>query len=239
MRNVSGVFLSQSAGGRGGEFMIRRFPTNLSVFKNGFPDDGTFGTRVPHDVINLEGVEVVKGPPSYLYGRSDPGGVINQITKARLKNPYYAAEMLLGCYILYRPAIDVGGPLNESKSLTYRFNGLYESAESFREGVKTDRIFLAPTIGWEIGPRTTLRFEGEYVYDKSPIDRGIVTLGGKSASIPIGRFLGDPTRRRETNAGKATLSLLHELNAQLRLRSASSPMGCLIAPVIFSAQTVF
>lgn len=220
LRNVSGVFLSQSAGGRGGEFTIRGFPTNLSVFKNGFRDDGTFGTRVPHDVINLESIEVVKGPPSYLYGRSDPGGVINQITKAPLKNPYYAAEMLFGSYNLYRPAIDVGGPLNESKSLTYRFNGLYESAESFREGVKTDRVFLAPTIGWEIGPRTTFRFEGEYVYDKSPIDRGIVALGGGPASIPIGRFLGDPTRRRETNAGKATLILLHELNAQLRLRSA-------------------
>lgn len=147
LRNVSGVFLSQSAGGRGGEFMIRGFPTNLSVFKNGFRDDGTFGTRVPHDVINLESIEVVKGPPSYLYGRSDPGGVINQITKAPLKNPYYAAEMLFGSYNLYRPAIDVGRPLNESKSLTYRFNGLYESAESLREGVKTDRIFLAPTIG--------------------------------------------------------------------------------------------
>lgn len=220
LRNVSGVFLSQSGGGRGGEFMIRGFPTNLSVFKNGFRDDGTFGSRVPHDVVNLESIEVVKGPPSYLYGRSDPGGVINQITKAPLRNPYYAAEMLFGSYNLYRPAIDVGGPLNESKSLTYRFNGLYESAESFREGVKTDRVFLAPTVGWEIGPRTTFRFEGEYVYDKSPIDRGIVALGSGPAPIPIGRFLGDPTRRRETNAGKATLILLHDLNAQLRLRSA-------------------
>lgn len=220
LRNVSGVFLSQSAGGRGGEFTIRGFSTNLSIFKNGFRDDGTFGTRVPHDVINLESIEVVKGPPSYLYGRSDPGGVINQITKTPLRNPYYAAEMLFGSYNLYRPAIDIGGPLNASKTLTYRFNGMYESAESFREGVKTDRIFLAPTIGWEIGPRTTFRFEGEYFYQKSPIDRGIVSLGSGPAPIPIGRFLGDPTRRFDSQGGKATLILLHELNAQLRLRSA-------------------
>lgn len=220
LRNVSGVYQSQSAGGRGGEFTIRGFATNLNVFKNGFRDDGTFGTKVPYDVINLESIEVVKGPPSYLYGRSDPGGIINQVTKAPLKHRYAATELIVGNYNLYRPTIDVGGPLNESKTLTYRFNGLYESSESFREGVKTDRVFLAPTIGWEIGPRTTFRFEGEYVYDKSPIDRGIVALGNAPAPIPIGRFLGDPTRRRETNAGKATLILLHDLNAQLRLRSA-------------------
>lgn len=220
LRNVSGVFLSQSQGGRGGEFTIRGFTSTLNVFKNGFRDDSTFSSRSSREIINLESIEVVKGPPSYLYGRSDPGGVINQITKAPLKNSYYAAEMLFGSYNLYRPTIDVGGPLNESKSLTYRFNGLYESAESFREGVKTDRVFLAPTIGWEIGPRTTFRFEGEYFYEKTPIDRGIVALGSGPAPIPIGRFLGDPTRRQETQGGKATLILLHDLNAQLRLRSA-------------------
>lgn len=220
LRNVSGVFQSQSGGGRGGAFTIRGFETNLNVFKNGFRDDGTFGTKVPYDVINLESIEVVKGPPSYLYGRSDPGGIINQVTKAPLKDRYAATEVIVGSYNLYRPTFDVGGPLNEIKTLTYRFNGLYESAESFREGVKTDRVFLAPTIGWEIGPRTTFRFEGEYVYDKSPIDRGLVAFGNAPAPIPVGRFLGDPARRRETNAGKATLILLHDLNTQLRLRSA-------------------
>lgn len=76
----------------------------------------------------------MKGPPSYLYGRSDPGGIINQVTKAPLKHRYAATELIVGNYNLYRPTIDVGGPLNESKTLTYRFNGLYESSESFREG---------------------------------------------------------------------------------------------------------
>ena len=99
----------------------------------------------------MESIEVIKGPPSYLYGRSDPGGVIVQTTKNPLKNPYYSSEIIFGNYNLYRPTVDIGGPLNESKTLTYRFNGAFESARSFREGVKSDRIFLAPTIGWEIG----------------------------------------------------------------------------------------
>ena len=161
LRNVSGVSQSSTQGGQGGTFMIRGFASDLNVFKNGFRDDSTFSARAQRDIINIESVEVVKGPPSYLYGRSDPGGVINQVTKAPLRNPYYSAEMIVGSYGLYRPTIDIGGPLNESKTLTYRFNGMYESAESYRDGVKTERIFLAPTFGWEMSSRTTLRFDGE------------------------------------------------------------------------------
>lgn len=220
LRNVSGVSQSNNQGGQSGQFMIRGFVSGLNVFKNGFRDDDVFGTRTQRDVINLERIEVVKGPPSYLYGRSDPGGIINQITKAPLRNHYYSAEMLIGSYGLYRPQFDIGGPLNASKTLTFRFNGLFESAGSYRDGVESTRTFLAPTIGWEIGPRTTLRVEGEYLYTRAPIDRGLVALGGGVAPIPISRFLGDPTLKNETNHGKATITLLHEFNDLFTWRTA-------------------
>lgn len=219
LRNVSGVSQSNDQGGQTGEFTIRGFASELNVFKNGFRDD-TLSTRTQRDVINLERIEVVKGPPSFLYGRADPGGIINQITKAPLKNPYYSAEMLIGNYGLYRPQFDIGGPLNASKTLTFRFNGMFESAGSYRDGVESTRTFVAPTIGWEIGPRTTLRFEGEYLYSRAPIDRGLVAFGTGVAPIPISRFLGDPTRKLETNNGKATLILLHEFNDMFTWRSA-------------------
>lgn len=220
LRNVSGVSVANTNGGRAADINIRGFQSSLNTFKNGFRDDSTFGSRAARDVINIESVEVVKGPPSYLYGRSDPTGIVNQITKSPLKDPYYSAELIVGSYSLYRPTIDLGGPLNDSKSLTYRFNGLYESAESYREGVKSERIFLTPTFGWELSSRTNLRFEGEYLYNKSPIDRGLVAFGNGVAPIPIGRFLGDPTRRAETQQGKATLILTHEFNDMFKWRSA-------------------
>lgn len=218
--NVSGVSQFSSQGGQGGNFMIRGFASQFNVFKNGFRDDSFFSSRSQRDIINIESIEVVKSPPSYLYGRSDPGGMIHQITKAPLKDPYYAAEMILGNYDLYRPQIDIGGPLNESKTLTYRFNGMYENAGSYREGVRSERIFLAPTFGWELGPRTTFRFEAEYLYDNRPIDRGLVAIGGGVASIPINNFLGDPSRKLETNHGKATLTFLHDFNDMFRWRTA-------------------
>lgn len=220
LRNVSGVSQATTQGGQGGTFMIRGFASDLNVFKNGFRDDSTFGSRAQRDVINIESIDVVKGPPSYLYGRSDPGGVINQITKAPLKERYYSTEMIIGSYGLYRPQFDIGGPLNASKTLTYRFNGMYESAGSYRDGVYTNRIFLAPTIGWEAGSRTTFRFEGEYFFDKSPIDRGLVAISRGVAPIPITSFLGDPTRKSEVQHGKATLIMEHWFNDMFKWRSA-------------------
>ena len=220
LRNVSGISQSSTQGGQGGTFMIRGFASELNVFKNGFRDDSTFSARAQRDIINIESIEVVKGPPSYLYGRSDPGGIINQVTKAPLRHPYYSAEMIVGSYGLYRPTIDIGGPLNESKTLTYRFNGMYESAESYRDGVKSERIFLAPTFGWEMSSRTTLRFEAEYMFNRAPIDRGLVAIGNGVAPIPVSRFLGDPSRKIETHHGKATLTLWHDINQMFRWRTA-------------------
>jgi iron complex outermembrane receptor protein len=115
--------------------------------------------------------------------------------------------------------MDIGGPLNDSKTLTYRFNGVYENAESYRQGVKTERVFLAPTFGWEASPRDTFRLELEYLYDRSPIDRGIVAVGDGPANIPVSRFLGDPTKQDTINQGKATLQYLHDFNSMWRWRT--------------------
>lgn len=220
VRNVSGTFMSSTQGGRAGEFIIRGFSSSLNIFKNGFREDSTYGARASRDTANIESIEVVKGPPSYLYGRADPGGVINQITKAPLGYRYFSGEMTFGNYGLYRPTIDVGGPLNDSGSITSRLNAVYESADSYRNGVHSERFFVAPTIGWALSSQTSLRLEGEYLHDKSPIDRGIVALDNGPAPIPIGTFLGDPRRRGVIDHGKTTLTLLHKFNDTFTWRSA-------------------
>jgi iron complex outermembrane recepter protein len=219
IRNVSGTFVNSTAGGRQEFINIRGFSSGLNIFKNGFREDVTFANRVFRETANLQRIEILKGPASYLYGRSDPSGIMNLITKKPLADQYYASEFIVGSYNLYRPTIDMTGALNDSKSALYRFNGLYESAGSFREGVKSDRIFLAPSFSWTLGSKTSLLFEGEYLYDNRVIDRGLTAIGRGVAPVPISRFLGDPNRRTEFNQGKATLILLHELSSSWTWRT--------------------
>lgn len=225
IRNVSGAFVSSTVGGRQENINLRGFASGQNIFKNGFRDDITFGNKVFRETANLQRIEVLKGPASFLYGRSDPSGIINLITKKPLSEPYYAGELIVGSYNLYRPTIDLTGPLNESKTASYRVNGAYESAGSFRQGVKSDRIFLAPSFSWALGNRTTLLFEAEYLYDDRVIDRGLPAIGRRVAPVPISTFLGDPNRRTEFNQGKATLVLLHELSNNWTWRTGFRAAG--------------
>lgn len=211
IRNVSGAFINSTGGGRQDFINIRGFSSGLNIFKNGFRDDVQFANRVFRETANLQRIEILKGPASFLYGRADPSGIMNLITKKPLIDPYYAAEFIVGSYNLYRPTIDMTGALNDSKTASYRINGVYESAGSFREGVKSDRIFLAPSFNWAIGSRTSLLLELEYMHDDRVIDRGLPAFGRGVAPVPISRFFGDPNRRTEFNQGKASLILLHEL----------------------------
>jgi iron complex outermembrane recepter protein len=86
--------------------------------------------------------------------------------------------------------------------------------------VKSTRAFLAPTFGWDIGLRTTFRLESEYLYDKTPIDRGLVAIGDGVAPISVKRFLGDPTRKNEVHSGKVTGTFQHAFNDMFTWRTA-------------------
>ena len=42
------------------------------------------------DMANIERIDVLKGPASILYGRVEPGGMVNLVTKQPLDTPYYS-----------------------------------------------------------------------------------------------------------------------------------------------------
>ncbi len=219
VRNVSGVNFNSNGGGRAAVFRIRGFSSFNSQFKNGLLDD-FFTNRIAKDTANVERIEVLKGPASVLFGRTDPSGLINVITKKPLATPATKVDLTVGSFNTYRPTVDVSGLLNPEGSLKYRVNAAYENAGSFRDGVNTNRIFIAPVLSWDISPKTNLTFEVEYAKSQQPIDRGIVALGTGVANIPISRFLGDPKRQNQISSTLATLTLKQELNTDWSLSSA-------------------
>jgi iron complex outermembrane receptor protein len=217
LRNVSGVTLSSTSGGRGESFIMRGF--NAAQFTNGIRDD-FYSSRTRTDLGNIERIEVLKGPASVLFGQAEPAGIINFITKQPLLEPYYNFDFIAGSYNFYRPTIDISGPLNDSKTLAYRLNIAYENAESFRDLVRTERILIAPTLAWQISPDTKLSFEYTYLYDQRPVDRGLVVLSDNQIpDIPIGRYLGDPTIQEQFTEQRSTLYFNHKFNQNLSLRS--------------------
>ncbi|ATQ69581.1 MULTISPECIES: TonB-dependent siderophore receptor [Methylosinus] len=145
------------------------------------------------DTTNVQSIEVLKGPAAMLYGRSEPGGIVNIVTKRPLETPYYSIQEQVGSYGLTRTTMDITGPVTEDKSLLYRFNGEYISEGSFRDFVNDRQVFLAPTVSWQPIEQFKINIDFEYQHRTYLNDSSFFpALGGAPAPIPVSRYLQQP-----------------------------------------------
>ncbi len=72
LKNVSGVQSHESYGSAYDNFIVRGFSTEFSTYRNGLRQY-TLG----FETTNLQQIEVLKGPAAVLFGRIEPGGLIN------------------------------------------------------------------------------------------------------------------------------------------------------------------
>ncbi len=137
LRNVSGV--TTTKGSNGEDIMVLRGFKTETILRNGFRlDQSPFISFNGNgqQFANIESIEVLKGPAAILYGRVEPGGMVNVVTKQPLATPYYSLQQQFGSYDLYRTSVDATGPLTKDDTLLYRVNASFESKNSFRDLVK-------------------------------------------------------------------------------------------------------
>jgi len=217
LRNVSGIGEGNGFGNARETYIIRGFFTN-DVLRDGFLERSNF--RTFRETANLERIEILKGPASVLYGNLEPGGIINLVTELPLAEARYEFQLQAGSFGTVRPSFDVTGPLNDSRTVLYRVNGVYERSDGFRDyDTNIERVFVAPVVSWAIGDRTDLIFDMEYLRDERPFDRGIIALGDGIADIPYDRILGEPDDIAIVEEFGASLRLNHEFNDNWTLRN--------------------
>ena len=207
--NVSGVYLSSIFQGQSADdFVIRGFRTDEQVYRDGYKiSTGEFGKR---DLANIEQIEILKGPASILYGRMEPGGMVNYVTKAPEATPHYALEQQFGSYDFYRTTGDATGKLDGAGKLTYRLNFSFERGNSFREFVKDHRWFVAPVLQWAIDDDTTLKLEYDHFDLKTTPDNiGLIAYGDRPLNIPISRNLAEPTDFQNSREDNYAVTLTH------------------------------
>jgi len=212
VKNVSGVYPTNLYFGQfADQFVIRGFRTNQVLYRDGFRmDTGYSGKR---DVANIEQFEVLKGPASVLYGRVEPGGIINYITKQPLPSRHYSFGQEFGSYDLYRSTIDATGPITKGGSLAYRLNVAYENSGSFREFVGAERWFVAPVLHWAIKPATQLSLQWDHFDNKTAPDNiGLIAFGNRPLDIPRERNLGEPTDFQDAVEDIVGLALSHSFD---------------------------
>jgi len=215
VRNVSGVYGNNSYFGQfADDFTIRGFPSGQIVYRDGFRMDTLSGK---YDVATVERVEVVKGPASVLYGRMEPGGMVNYVTKQPLDAPYYALTQQVGSFQTRRTTADLAGPLAADGDVAYRINAEYENSGSFRQFVDAKRTLFAPTVRWRIDPQTTLAFGYEYFDNQTTPDNiGLIAFDDRPLDMPIRRNLAEPTDFQDATKSTFDSTLTHEWDAAWR-----------------------
>jgi iron complex outermembrane recepter protein len=116
-----------------------------------------------YDSANVARVEVVNGPMSVLYGQVDPGGVANTVTKSPAATARTDLRLTVGSWDYIRAEVNTTGPLNESKSLTYRVDASFLDRSGYRDFDKDTKKFISPVLRWQIGDRTTVTADLEYL----------------------------------------------------------------------------
>jgi iron complex outermembrane receptor protein len=189
---ASGVSRQNNFGGLFDSFAIRGFSgdenTASNYLVNGFNAARGYGGA--RDTSNIERVDILKGPNSALFGRGEPGGTINIVTKKPNFVTGGSATLSGGSYNTFRGEGDINLPL--SASVAVRVTGAYEQGDSFRDTIETKKYTITPSVLAKLDADTTLTYELEYIRQEVPFDRGIVAVNGKLDTVPRSRFLGEP-----------------------------------------------
>jgi len=186
------VARQNNGGGLWDSFSLRGFPGNENMpsgyLINGF--NGGRGFSGHRDLSNVAYVEILKGPGSALYGRSEPGGTVNIVTK----KPQYEAQGYLkasaGSFDQYRLEGDFTSGLTDT--LAFRINGAWQEHDSFRDHVFSDKKIVTPSLRWQLSDKSSLLYELEYLKQEQLFDRGFVVLNNDFNTVPRSRYLGEP-----------------------------------------------
>ncbi len=248
LKNISNVQTTVPTGGQYDGFVVRGF-SQTTLFKDGFrfPSKDSIGIG-PRDLSNIDHVEVLKGPASLLYGRIDPGGMINLVTKKPLETAQYSLQQQIGSFDHYRTVADATGPLNDDKSLLYRVNLGYESSNSFIDFNGTDRVSVSPRLRWK--PSDDTQFDLEYQHlqgDVTPSTsvpamtvQGGRIIGNRPLALDRSFFKGEKYNGHHFNEDMVDFNWSHNFNKNWKINqrfsydhatnSNSSTLGFIFRP---------
>jgi iron complex outermembrane recepter protein len=207
-------------------FTIRGFENFQNFLINGIPDP-----QISSDAsfINVERLEVLRGPASVLYGQtrfSGLGGTVNVVTRQPLREPSYEVSATAASFNDYQGAIDFSGPLNEDKTVRYRFIAAYQDFDSFLDFEEGTEISVAPSLAFELGENTDLTIEGDVnIQERNGQQPEGQPAVGSVLPNPNGRIdrsfnPGGPQTDNLTVNGRVGYRFEHRFNEDWRIRNA-------------------
>ncbi|MGV3346798.1 ferrichrome porin FhuA [Enterobacteriaceae bacterium LUAb1] len=134
---------------------IRGFSeVNTNQYLDGLKLQGDNYSEFAIDPYFLERAELLRGPVSVLYGKSNPGGVVSMISKYPVRETAREVQFRMGSDNLFATGFDFGGSLDDDEVYAYRLIGLAKDKDAQQTRNKEKRYTIAPSFSWQPNENT-------------------------------------------------------------------------------------
>ncbi len=137
------------------------------------------------DTINLDRIEVIKGPSASIAGSSESGGLVNLITKKPLFEPSTIITAGLGSYGFMRGTVDSTGPVPGHDNMAYRLIAAGTKSDTHRDEDGISKFAVYPSFLWNVTKKTQILVEVEYLQGDTPGGFGAVYFPPIEAGAPF------------------------------------------------------
>jgi len=211
LRNVSGI--TQTNGAFFADTLkIRGFGTDGAILRDGY-------TTIQEHALGstVERIEVLKGPASLLYGRFEPGGLINVITKKPQQTFGFNVFTQLSSRGQRRLVGDITGPVGGGVAV--RLVAEVEDSEYWRNvGRDKETMFFAPSLSFSSGSFSLLA-QYEYLDTVRPFDRGRIYFNGERIDTPPTRNFAENFAELAQKLHSGNLTLGYAFNPNWRIET--------------------
>ncbi|WP_128331056.1 TonB-dependent receptor [Apibacter sp. HY039] len=181
LKNVPGASNSVQGPGSGGiglYVMMRGFSTDIGL-RNGLSTNSATLT----DMINVERLDVVKGPSGTLFGSViSYGGMINKITKKPYQKFGGNISYTTGSWGLSRLTADLNTPIKDS-ALFFRINTLVHKEDYFQDYSGRNTWAIDPSLTYKVTDRLILNLDFELFHTS-----GNTSFYGKGKGVTVNSF---------------------------------------------------
>jgi iron complex outermembrane receptor protein len=219
IKNISGVYTRQGPDGNTADaFNIRGF--QVQSYGGSYLDGVKDYSRAPKEIAGLERIEVLKGPAAIMYGRIEPGGMVNRVSKTPQADEFTKVQQQVGSDNYFRTTIDSNGSLSEDQTWLYRVNVAVEDADGFKDDTHNKRTYIAPQIEWQVSDQTSARAGVEYQdNDRSwALTYGTIGDANGPIDVPISTNLHDKDDNYQDESLTWHLTWKHEFNEDWALQ---------------------
>ena len=139
------------------------------------------------DSFTVERIEVLKGASSVLYGGSNPGGLVNYVSKRPTGERLRYLEFGIDDAGTAFTGVDIGDKVDDH--FAYRFTGRIQGGEGHSDDAEGFRGVAAPSLTWKPNDANSVTFLANYTFiDETHNGGAFLPYVGTVVDAPFGKI---------------------------------------------------